>query len=277
MRDPLKLAIVAACTVLSVIVARTALADEIQPSNLSPANNSNPEPRMPNLSSARNIAKELEGSAAKRQNQKFGLAVMSTLLNFIPVAGGAFGRMVDEVGTRFVDPDLEAKFVEICKLLADLEPQLAKIDNLDAGLQAVTQTIQRNEAVLKRVEAFADSAFPSAKKFNATNIASRQEFVDVTITNMKAVFSTTAGGTTVLDGVQTKGEDVDFLSKDGGSQLVRGSQFSGQGGSVVLDNLQVQGVVGTRTKEGSAIGFGPGGSIGFGPGGMIGFGPPDKK
>jgi hypothetical protein len=233
----------------------------------------------PDLSRARQIAQALERTSAARKDREYALTVISVLVNFIPGLGGAMGRVVDEANVKFNDPDLEGKFVEICKLLSDLSPQLSRIDDLDARLQAVTETVRQNQSIMDRIATLASAMFPIMRQFNATNIASEQEFVNVTITNMKSTFVTTGGGTTTLNHVQSAGGDVDFRSQGGGRQVVTGSQFSGDRGGVGLDKLQIQGPVGTRTDDGPgpSVVFGPGGSIGFGPGGSMIFQAPPQR
>jgi hypothetical protein len=232
---------------------------------------------MTELANAAKIAAELEKSEGWRKRGRTAIAVAAATLAVIPGAGGPLSVLCDKVGGAYFDTKIEPKFVELCKLIAALAPEIERIDELDAKISVTAAALKVNQGAMDRLIALLDQVHPRAiDVFGVKTVGARQEFVNVLVRDMDALIEAHQDGVNYLKGVRTKGGSVQFDATSGGYQKVEDSTFSGKSGaSVGMDKLNLKGRVGTLTDhpEHSGIGFGEGGSIGFGPGGVLGFGP----
>ena len=232
---------------------------------------------MDRLKRAAEIAKSLEDTKGFRGAGQVTVGVGSVLLAAIPGLG-ALGTALDKVGSRLFDADLEPKFVELCRLVSTLSPDIERITSLEERLSAVALTVSENKALLERVEALAAKIDVTAQEvFGVYTNQGSQSFSEIVIENMRVVAEAHGGGANRFHRVQTSNGDVKFIATGGAEQHVSESVFRGRGGAVGLDQVSLGGHMGVDTTGGAGIGFGPNGSISFGPGGSIGFGPPLKK
>lgn len=236
---------------------------------------------MTNLKRATDIAEELTKSQSWRARGQVAIAMASALLAILPVVGGPVQVLCEKLGGALVDPKLEAKFIEVCGLVALLEPDLAHISELQAQISGVAAVLAANQSLLDRVSGVLGQLHEeAASEFGVKSVGSRQDFINVTIKQMNVLIEAHQFGVNYLKSVRIKGGNVRFDSTSGGYQRVEDSTFTGRGGSSVgMHNLRIQGAVSTigDHPEHPGIGLGPGGSIGFGSGGQIGFGPARRK
>ena len=236
---------------------------------------------MTDLSRAAAIAAELEATQAWRAKGRTAVAIASALLSTLPIAGGPLQVVCEKIGGQLLDPKLEGKFVELCRLIDLLAPEIERIEDFDARISTVAAALKANEGALKQLQALLGALQPGVRDvFGVNTVASTQEFINISIKDMDVLVEAHRAGVNYLQNVKTSGGRVQFNSTDGGHQSVRDSKFVGRsGGSVHMDKLVLSGVVGTEDggPEHPGIGLGPGGSIGFGPGGGLGFGPAKRK
>ena len=236
---------------------------------------------MTDLKRAAEIAAQLERSEDWRQRGRTAVAIAGTILSAIPIAGGPLSGLIDKVGAALVDPELEANFAELCNLVAMLAPEIDRLDDIEEKVSVTAAALKANQGALDRLTEMLGRLHPHAVDvFGVNTEASRQDFIDVTISDMSVLIEAHQRGFNYLRNVKTTGGGVQFNSTSGGYQKVVGSNFRGRSGSSVgMNNLTVQGPVKTLEDhpEKSGIGLGPGGSIGFGPGGVLRFGTAKRK
>jgi hypothetical protein len=236
--------------------------------------------RVASLKAAAEIATELEGSKAWRDAGRIATAIGATMMAAVPGFGGPAAVAVDKLGTRFFESDLEPKFVKLCRLVAELEPEIEKINDLEEQLSAVAAVVSANASLAKQVAELLEGIQPQSQAvFGVSTDAGSQTFVNVSIENMMVLAQAHAGGVNRFHRIQTSGGDVHFNSTTGGKQEISDSVFrGGQGGAVGMDRLTVSGPIKTiDSPTGAGVAFGIGGQIAFGPGGKLVFGGAPKK
>jgi hypothetical protein len=236
---------------------------------------------MTDLTNATKIAAELEKSEGWRKRGRTATAIAAAVIAAIPIAGSPLSVLCDKVGSALVDPNIEAKFGELCNLIAALAPDIQRIDELDAKISVTAAALKVKQGAMDRLVELLNHVYPrAADVFGVKTVGARQEFVSVVVRDMDVLIEAHQLGVNYLKGFRTKGGGVQFDATGGSQQRVEDRSFSGRsGGSVGMDKLVLQGRVGTLTDhpEHPGIGFGEGGSIGFGPGGVLAFGPGKRK
>ncbi|MGQ3505079.1 hypothetical protein ACT9SR_13235, partial [Enterococcus faecalis] len=77
------------------------------------------------------------------------------------------------------------KFIELCGLVASLEPELEKLKELEAQLSGVAAVIATNKSLEKRLTDIMDDLYPAATKvFGVKTVGAKQEFINVSIRDM---------------------------------------------------------------------------------------------
>ncbi len=186
-----------------------------------------------------------------------GAALVASLL---PVVGGPASIAADEISKRFFEVNSEEHLAEIERLLLDIIPQIASVEDLKARVDLLTSKIDV-DAGLRTVLADLVGGVASAEldDFTINNVGGLQKLTDVVIDQMRLQSTASDGGRNSLDRVAVTGPAR--FDTDHASQEISNSVFRGRGGGATtfssIRNAQLgQGTVEFDVREpGRVIGM----------------------